>query len=88
MRCRTARTDLIEQLGHRFPAASSRCGRGGRPRACPAAGAGGRCPGGPDAAPSDYDRNGRVLQVADDLYAADRHEFAFEWAGDGTACNG
>lgn len=28
----------------------------------------------------DYDANGRTLQVADDLYAADRHEFAFEWA--------
>jgi GntR family transcriptional regulator len=27
----------------------------------------------------DYDPNGRTLQVADDLYAADRHEFAFEW---------
>jgi GntR family transcriptional regulator len=31
----------------------------------------------------DYDPEGRVLQVADDLYAADRHEFAFEWAEDG-----
>ena len=28
----------------------------------------------------DYDPDGRTLQVADDLYAADRHEFAFEWA--------
>jgi GntR family transcriptional regulator len=28
----------------------------------------------------DYDSDGRTLQVADDLYAADRHEFAFEWA--------
>jgi GntR family transcriptional regulator len=27
----------------------------------------------------DYDPDGRTLQVADDLYAADRHEFAFEW---------
>jgi GntR family transcriptional regulator len=27
----------------------------------------------------DYDSAGRTLQVADDLYAADRHEFAFEW---------
>lgn len=27
----------------------------------------------------DYDPEGRSLQVADDLYAADRHEFAFEW---------
>jgi GntR family transcriptional regulator len=27
----------------------------------------------------DYDSDGRTLQVADDLYAADRHEFAFEW---------
>ena len=26
----------------------------------------------------DYDPDGRTLQVADDLYAADRHEFAFE----------
>jgi DNA-binding GntR family transcriptional regulator len=29
--------------------------------------------------PIDYDQDGRTLQVADDLYAADRHEFAFEW---------
>ncbi len=28
----------------------------------------------------DYDPGGRTLQVADDLYAGDRHEFAFEWA--------
>lgn len=28
----------------------------------------------------DYDPDGRSLQVADDLYAADRHEFAFEWS--------
>ena len=28
----------------------------------------------------DYDPDGRTLQVADDLYAADRHEFAFEWS--------
>lgn len=27
----------------------------------------------------DYDPDGRTLQVADDLYVADRHEFAFEW---------
>jgi GntR family transcriptional regulator len=27
----------------------------------------------------DYDPEGRTLQVADDLYAADQHEFAFEW---------
>ncbi len=27
----------------------------------------------------DYDPDGRTLQVADDLYAADRHEFAFKW---------
>ena len=27
----------------------------------------------------DDDQDGRTLQVADDLYAADRHEFAFEW---------
>ena len=33
----------------------------------------------------DYDPDGRTLQVADDLYAADRHEFAFEWAEDGTS---
>jgi len=35
----------------------------------------------------DYGQDGRTLQVADDLYAADRHEFAFEWAepdGDGS----
>src|SRR5215470_9495482 len=28
----------------------------------------------------DWDPDGRTLQVADDLYAGDRHEFAFEWA--------
>jgi GntR family transcriptional regulator len=28
----------------------------------------------------DYDPDGKTLQVADDLYAADRHEFAFEWS--------
>ena len=28
----------------------------------------------------DYDPDGRTIQVADDLYAGDRHEFAFEWA--------
>jgi len=28
----------------------------------------------------DYDPQDRTLQVAGDLYAADRHEFAFEWA--------
>jgi GntR family transcriptional regulator len=28
----------------------------------------------------DYDPDGRALQVADDLYSGDRHEFAFEWA--------
>lgn len=28
----------------------------------------------------DYDPQDRTLQVADDLYAGDRHEFAFEWA--------
>lgn len=27
----------------------------------------------------DYDAEDWTLQVADDLYAADRHEFAFEW---------
>jgi GntR family transcriptional regulator len=33
----------------------------------------------------DYDPDGRALQVADDLFAGDRHEFAFEWAEqDGT----
>jgi hypothetical protein len=31
----------------------------------------------------DYDPDGKPLQVADDLYAADRHEFAFEWAESG-----
>jgi len=31
----------------------------------------------------DYDQDGRALQVADDLYAGDRHEFAFEWAEPG-----
>jgi GntR family transcriptional regulator len=33
----------------------------------------------------DYDPDGRALQVADDLYAADRHEFAFEWEQDGNS---
>jgi GntR family transcriptional regulator len=28
----------------------------------------------------DYDHQGKTLQVADDIYAADRHEFAFEWS--------
>ena len=28
----------------------------------------------------DYDPQDRPLHVADDLYSADRHEFAFEWA--------
>jgi hypothetical protein len=28
----------------------------------------------------DYGPQDRTLHVADDLYAADRHEFAFEWA--------
>jgi GntR family transcriptional regulator len=31
----------------------------------------------------DYDPDGKPLQVADDLYAADRHEFAFEWTEPG-----
>jgi GntR family transcriptional regulator len=33
----------------------------------------------------DYDPEGRTLQVADDLYAADRHEFAFEWSETGAS---
>ncbi len=34
----------------------------------------------------DYDPDGRTLQVADDLYTGDRHEFAFEWnEDDGTS---
>jgi GntR family transcriptional regulator len=32
----------------------------------------------------DYDPDGRTLQVADDLFAGDRHEFAFEWEQDGS----
>ncbi|CAM4474352.1 UbiC transcription regulator-associated domain-containing protein [Nocardia ninae] len=28
----------------------------------------------------DYDAEGRPLQVASDIYAADRHEFAYEWS--------
>jgi GntR family transcriptional regulator len=28
----------------------------------------------------DYDEHGRTLQVADDLYVGDRHEFLYEWA--------
>jgi GntR family transcriptional regulator len=28
----------------------------------------------------DYDPHDRALHITDDLYAADRHEFAFEWA--------
>jgi GntR family transcriptional regulator len=28
----------------------------------------------------DYNPEGKTLQVADDLYAGDRHEFVFEWA--------
>jgi hypothetical protein len=33
----------------------------------------------------DYNPDGRTLQVADDIYAADRHEFAFEWSEPGEA---
>jgi GntR family transcriptional regulator len=36
----------------------------------------------------DYDPGGRCLQLADDLYAGDRHEFAFEWVEDGDAADG
>src|SRR6266487_6511195 len=37
----------------------------------------------------DFDADGRTLQVADDLYAADRHEFAFEWTEpDGAGTDG
>jgi GntR family transcriptional regulator len=37
----------------------------------------------------DWDPQGHTLQVADDLYAGDRHEFAFEWAGpDGAPADG
>jgi GntR family transcriptional regulator len=37
----------------------------------------------------DYDPDGRTLQVADDLYAGDQHEFAFEWAEpDGQVADG
>ncbi|MFE9578855.1 GntR family transcriptional regulator [Nocardia sp. NPDC006044] len=28
----------------------------------------------------DYDSEGRTLQVAHDIYAADRHEFTYEWS--------
>ncbi|MFD9893550.1 GntR family transcriptional regulator [Amycolatopsis sp. NPDC059027] len=28
----------------------------------------------------DYDNEGRTLQVAEDLYAGDRHEFIYEWS--------
>lgn len=27
----------------------------------------------------DYDTDGRTLQAAEDIYAGDRHEFAYEW---------
>jgi GntR family transcriptional regulator len=27
----------------------------------------------------DYDDQGRTLQVAHDIYASDRHEFAYQW---------
>jgi GntR family transcriptional regulator len=27
----------------------------------------------------DYDSDGRTLQAAHDIYAADRHEFSYEW---------
>jgi GntR family transcriptional regulator len=36
----------------------------------------------------DYDQDGRTLQVADDLYSGDRHEFAFEWEQDGSEPGG
>jgi GntR family transcriptional regulator len=32
----------------------------------------------------DYNDQGRTLQVAEDLYAGDRHEFAYEWTEGGT----
>jgi hypothetical protein len=32
----------------------------------------------------DYDPDGRTLQVAHDLFAGDRHEFAFEREQDGS----
>jgi GntR family transcriptional regulator len=28
----------------------------------------------------DYNAQGQTLQVAHDVYAGDRHEFAYEWA--------
>jgi GntR family transcriptional regulator len=31
----------------------------------------------------DYDVSGRPLQAAEDLYAGDRHEFAYEWTEEG-----
>jgi GntR family transcriptional regulator len=36
----------------------------------------------------DHDPDGRTLQVADDLYAGDRHEFTFEWAEDKDGADG
>jgi GntR family transcriptional regulator len=27
----------------------------------------------------DYDEQGRALQAAEDIYAGDKHEFAYEW---------
>jgi len=35
----------------------------------------------------DYGKDCRTLQVADDLYAGDRHEFAFEWQQDGSGAS-
>lgn len=33
----------------------------------------------------DSEPDRQILRVADDLYAGDRHEFAFEWEQDGNA---
>src|SRR6266568_2274911 len=39
----------------------------------------------------DYDRHGRTLQVAEDIYVGDHHEFMFEWSEsdrEGRTCDG
>ena len=35
----------------------------------------------------DYDPEGRPLQLTDHLYAADQHEFAFDWTENNTNLN-
>jgi GntR family transcriptional regulator len=72
--------NLIEQLGHEFASAIELIrARMPTPDEARLLGLG---PGVPVVRllHIDYDPQDRTLQVADDLYASDRHEFTFEWA--------